>query len=367
VSLVNVSENGALVVSESQLRPDSESVLEVVTGQGRLLIPFRVLRCQIAALDGTPRYLAACEFVHPLDMSHLVLPSPVASKPEMQAWSDELDNLLKKRLPALLQENEDRTARRLLTEIARSLREGRAHGVGTQGDHAVGELFESVLSGLEETMPGALGPLGRIELHLIHTLPGLEARFGEAPAFAAEGDVETLYFQVPVHPGCRPCVLNVIVSKGTIIEDWQFRLLKASASLAVLARGAATETAPVSERRLHLRLTGPFDGPRCGLIDTPILVRDISEGGCFVNSVLDAGVGRKVRIAVDICGTGLTTLTGQVVSNCAPFGFGVRFIDVPEEVRDRLAWLIAARSYDVDADGPQQDSRPSFLTVSAVP
>ena len=87
-----------------------------------------------------------------------------------------------------------------------------------------------------------------------------------------------------------------------------------------------------------------------------------------MNSVVDAQVGRTLTIAVNVCNTGVITLKGEVVANCAPFGFGVRFVDVPPGVRDHLAKLIAARTADVGEDRRERyNAKPNFLIAAAVP
>ena len=40
-----------------------------------------------------------------------------------------------------------------------------------------------------------------------------------------------------------------------------------------------------SDRRRHIRIVGPFDAYRVGLIDSAVTLYDLSEGGCFVNFV----------------------------------------------------------------------------------
>jgi hypothetical protein len=72
VALVDVSAGGALLQTDSQLQPESEAMLELFSDGRQTLVPFRVLRCQSAELEGTPRYLGACAFKHPLDLDSLV-------------------------------------------------------------------------------------------------------------------------------------------------------------------------------------------------------------------------------------------------------------------------------------------------------
>ena len=118
-----------------------------------------------------------------------------------------------------------------------------------------------------------------------------------------------------------------------------------SESLLAVVRALEALAPPVApvERRLHPRIHGPFDGRRCGLIDIPILIRDISQGGCFVHSVHEAEVGGRLTLAIDVPGGDLVAVEGQVVSCHSPVGFGVRFVDMPEDASARLARLIAKR------------------------
>lgn len=71
VALVDVSAGGALLETDTSLKPDSEALLELVGSAGEAVVPFRVVRCQISALNGSPRYLGACAFKEPLDLDEL--------------------------------------------------------------------------------------------------------------------------------------------------------------------------------------------------------------------------------------------------------------------------------------------------------
>ena len=71
VDLVDVSAGGALFETTSRLQPESEALLELVGSENQAVVPFRILRCQIAAIQGKPRYLGACVFKQPLDLDEL--------------------------------------------------------------------------------------------------------------------------------------------------------------------------------------------------------------------------------------------------------------------------------------------------------
>jgi len=50
------------------------------------------------------------------------------------------------------------------------------------------------------------------------------------------------------------------------------------------------------ERRQQPRVFGPFEGQWRGLVDTSVSIRDISEGGCFVNAFCEIDVGQKLTL-----------------------------------------------------------------------
>lgn len=84
-------------------------------------------------------------------------------------------------------------------------------------------------------------------------------------------------------------------------------------------------------RRKAERVTGPFDGCRLGLIETPLLIYDLSEGGCFVNSLYDTPVGQRMKLRLTLPYEGTITVQAETVYGRSGFGFAVRFVDVSDE------------------------------------
>lgn len=76
VSIVDLSARGALVETEARLRPESEAVLELLGNLGLTVVPCRVVRWQVSALNGRLRYRGACAFTQRLDLAELELPGP---------------------------------------------------------------------------------------------------------------------------------------------------------------------------------------------------------------------------------------------------------------------------------------------------
>ena len=85
--------------------------------------------------------------------------------------------------------------------------------------------------------------------------------------------------------------------------------------------------------RAHHRVMGPFDGCRVGVLDTPLLIYNLSEGGCFVNSLYDTPVGQRLVLRISLPNEGIVTIDAETVYVQPGFGFAVRFVDVSDETR----------------------------------
>ncbi len=90
-------------------------------------------------------------------------------------------------------------------------------------------------------------------------------------------------------------------------------------------------------RRRHVRVTGPFDGKRISLIDTPVQIYDLSEGGCFVNSMQEQSEGREVELEIDLPTEGPIRVMAQTLYSRPGFGFAARFMQVDEASQSSLA------------------------------
>jgi hypothetical protein len=71
VLLIDLSVRGALFETGLQLRPGSESALELTGGGKQTVVPFRVVRCQVSDLTGGLRYRGACAFKRLLELGDL--------------------------------------------------------------------------------------------------------------------------------------------------------------------------------------------------------------------------------------------------------------------------------------------------------
>lgn len=90
-------------------------------------------------------------------------------------------------------------------------------------------------------------------------------------------------------------------------------------------------------RRRHVRVTGPFDGKRISLIDTPVQIYDLSEGGCFVNSMQEQKEGREVELEIQLPTEGPIRVVAQTLYSRPGFGFAARFTQIDEDSQSSLA------------------------------
>ena len=77
-----------------------------------------------------------------------------------------------------------------------------------------------------------------------------------------------------------------------------------------------------SERRLSARIT------------------DLSEGGCYLDTVGEVMTGEIVAFRVLLPDEDWLYLEGEVRHHRHGFGFGVQFVDLNEEQKEKLLWLL---------------------------
>lgn len=97
------------------------------------------------------------------------------------------------------------------------------------------------------------------------------------------------------------------------------------------------------ERRRHRRVPALFEVVWEGAAGRyEARTSDLSEGGCFVDTIGQASPGDEIAFRLLLPAGGWLELRGEVTYHCPNAGFGVRFTAVPDEDRRRLAWLVRA-------------------------
>lgn len=104
-----------------------------------------------------------------------------------------------------------------------------------------------------------------------------------------------------------------------------------------------------NEKRLEVCLDAFWDG-KSGNYSARIT--DLSEGGCYVDTLGGAQVGEVLSLKVQLQNGDWLELTGEVAHQMPPLGFGIRFVnldpDQVEKIRAALADLQTPRT-DVSA------------------
>jgi hypothetical protein len=69
-------------------------------------------------------------------------------------------------------------------------------------------------------------------------------------------------------------------------------------------------------------------------------ITDLSEGGCFLDSVGEVRAGEIVGFRVLLPDEDWLYLEGEVRHYIAGLGFGVKFVELNDEQTERLHWLL---------------------------
>jgi hypothetical protein len=88
------------------------------------------------------------------------------------------------------------------------------------------------------------------------------------------------------------------------------------------------------------RIAGPFEARRLGALELPLRIHDLSLGGCLIESYHEVAVGRRLQIEIDLPGEGWVALQAETLYLRENYGFAVKFVDMDEATRVRLARAI---------------------------
>jgi hypothetical protein len=93
-----------------------------------------------------------------------------------------------------------------------------------------------------------------------------------------------------------------------------------------------------NEKRLEVCLDAVWDG-NSG--NHPARVTDLSEGGCYIDSLGESKVGEVLNLKLQLQNGDWLELSGEVAHQMPPMGFGVRFVDLNSEQLEKLRALLA--------------------------
>ena len=77
-------------------------------------------------------------------------------------------------------------------------------------------------------------------------------------------------------------------------------------------------------------------------------VTDLSEGGCYVDTLGDAHVGEILSFKLQMPTGEWLALTGEVAHETPPLGFGLRFVYLSEEQLEKLRSIIPQLEHPTD-------------------
>ena len=107
----------------------------------------------------------------------------------------------------------------------------------------------------------------------------------------------------------------------------------------------AVVDSPMSDRRTEKRwdvcLDAVWDG-KSG--NYQARVTDLSEGGCYVDTMGEAKVGEVLAFKLQLPEGGWLELTGEVAHQKPPLGFGLRFINLTDEQNEKLRSMLITKS-----------------------
>jgi hypothetical protein len=264
VRLIDVSAGGALFETQVQLRPDSNVVLHIVGNDLDRVVPSRVLRCYVSALDDRPWYRSACAFRRALDVPDLLVPSPRLMDPppgDYVKTEFALKNIVDRYIELEKRGDRDwsRDRGRMLFDALQLLHESAKQRMDPF-DRKLAELLAEVVPALHGRTSARV-VMECLEEHLRRTLPLTTIGVAASPVPSSDG-AEAIYFDVAASSRLPAAVLNVEFPAGFVPDALQFRLLKASAYVVTLLRAWHRDSGdPAAEALLaSLGCAGTIEG-----------------------------------------------------------------------------------------------------------
>jgi hypothetical protein len=93
-------------------------------------------------------------------------------------------------------------------------------------------------------------------------------------------------------------------------------------------------------KRRGPRIVGPFKGRWCGALIVPLVVHDLSIGGCLILSSNTSLPSGRMTLEIDLPGGDCVRVQAEPLHIRRNIGFAVRFVDVPDAVDMRLQRLM---------------------------
>ena len=92
-----------------------------------------------------------------------------------------------------------------------------------------------------------------------------------------------------------------------------------------------------NEKRWDVCLDAVWDGKSGNYVAR---VTDLSEGGCYVDTMGEAQVGEVIAFKLQLPDGEWFELNGEVAHQSSPLGFGLRFVKLTDEQHKKLRSLL---------------------------
>jgi len=93
-------------------------------------------------------------------------------------------------------------------------------------------------------------------------------------------------------------------------------------------------------KRRGPRVVGPFQGRWCGALTVPLVIHDLSAGGCLILSSNLSLPDKVMTLEIDLPGGDCVTVQAQPLYVRNNVGFAVKFVNVPDATGMRLQRLV---------------------------
>lgn len=103
-------------------------------------------------------------------------------------------------------------------------------------------------------------------------------------------------------------------------------------------------------RRQSPRIPGPFEARLVAEHAIRVSVRDLSTGGCFVETETIIDAGQSAGLQIDLPLAGSITARAEVVYRLGRHGIAMKFIDLDDGSRDRILREIALAPREMSSD-----------------
>jgi hypothetical protein len=240
VDVIDLSIGGALVETDFRLQPGSNLVLELVGLEGPMMVPLRVVRCQVSRIVGGVRYHGACAFKRPLDLP--VSAAGPTGTPVDRRHAVRVDQVLRSIVTTYAKRG---TVVESLRSVFREAQEVIEYlkRLQTIGARRSEPLFNALITRLIDDVVTALQRRDwwdtsreALEERLGQLLPQYQIGIVQSPARPPNGQSESVHFALE-RLGTLPAqFLNVEIPANSAVEDAHFRLLKAASYLLTLLR-----------------------------------------------------------------------------------------------------------------------------------